>query len=78
MKNKTNLREVLGLNEGFVSGFNDVKGYGFIKMADSRQVFVHYTSIISEGFKTLAVNQKVTFDLYTENDKLIAKNVKKE
>jgi CspA family cold shock protein len=49
---------------GSVKWFNDSKGYGFIQAEnDARDVFVHYTAIQGEGFKTLAEGQKVVFDL---------------
>jgi CspA family cold shock protein len=49
---------------GSVKWFNDSKGYGFIQAEiDARDVFVHYTAIQGEGFKTLAEGQKVDFEL---------------
>ena len=49
---------------GSVKWFNDSKGYGFIQAEnDTRDVFVHYSAIQGDGFKTLAEGQKVTFDL---------------
>ena len=49
---------------GSVKWFNDSKGYGFIQADDNdRDVFVHYTAIQGEGFKTLAEGQKVDFEL---------------
>jgi CspA family cold shock protein len=49
---------------GSVKWFNDSKGYGFIQAEnDARDVFVHYSAIAGEGFKTLAEGQKVDFDL---------------
>lgn len=49
---------------GLVKWFNDAKGYGFIQQEGSdKDVFVHYTAIQGEGFKTLAEGQKVDFDL---------------
>jgi CspA family cold shock protein len=49
---------------GLVKWFNDAKGYGFIQQdGDDRDVFVHYTSIQGDGFKTLAEGQKVDFEL---------------
>lgn len=49
---------------GIVSWFNDSKGYGFVKEQESqREVFVHYTAITGEGFKTLAEDQAISFDL---------------
>ena len=43
--------------------FNTRKGYGFIAAADGKDVFVHYSSISSEGYKTLAEGDPVSFDI---------------
>lgn len=49
---------------GLVKWFNDAKGYGFIQQEGSdKDVFVHYTAIQGDGFKTLAEGQKVEFEL---------------
>ena len=49
---------------GLVKWFNDSKGYGFIQADGSDQdIFVHYTSIQGDGFKTLVEGQKVEFEL---------------
>ena len=46
---------------GTVKWFNDAKGYGFIEQEDGPDVFVHFSAISAEGFKTLAEGQKVEF-----------------
>ena len=51
---------------GKVKWFNAEKGYGFIEREDGGDVFVHFSAIQSEGFKTLEEGQPVTFD--TEAD----------
>ncbi|MDR3605903.1 MAG: cold-shock protein [Oligoflexia bacterium] len=49
---------------GSVKWFNDSKGYGFIQAdGNDRDVFVHYSAIQGDGFKTLAEGQKVHFEL---------------
>ncbi len=55
---------------GIVKWFNDSKGFGYIACDDQsacegKDVFVHYTAIIKDGFKTLAEGQRVSFDLVT-------------
>jgi CspA family cold shock protein len=54
------------MNTGTVKSFNSEKGYGFITGEDDEDVFVHFSAIQVEGFKTLTEGQKVTFD--TEPD----------
>ena len=49
--------------EGTVKWFNDAKGYGFITADDGVDVFVHHTSIMSEGFRSLAENERVSFEI---------------
>ncbi|OAE11278.1 cold-shock protein [Pseudomonas simiae] len=49
---------------GTVKWFNDSKGFGFISQDDNgAEVFVHFTAIQREGFKTLTENQKVEFEV---------------
>ena len=48
---------------GKVKWFNDAKGYGFIQREDGEDVFVHFTAIQSDGFKTLAEGQEVEFEV---------------
>jgi CspA family cold shock protein len=48
---------------GTVKWFNAEKGYGFIQSDDGEDVFVHYSGIVGEGFKTLEEGQEVEFDV---------------
>ena len=49
---------------GIVKWFNDAKGFGFITPEDgSKDVFVHFSAILNDGFKTLAEGQKVEFEI---------------
>ena len=49
---------------GTVKWFNESKGFGFITPEDgSKDVFVHFSAIASQGFRTLAEGQKVTFEV---------------
>lgn len=48
---------------GIVKWFNEVKGFGFITQDGGSDVFVHYTAIKQEGFKTLEEGQRVEFDV---------------
>jgi len=48
---------------GRVKWFNDSKGYGFIEQEGGKDIFVHYTAIEGEGFKSLAEGQKVEFEI---------------
>ena len=49
--------------QGKVKWFNSEKGYGFIQRAGERDLFVHFSSIKSEGFKTLPEGALVEFDI---------------
>lgn len=48
---------------GKVKWFSDAKGYGFIEVEGSRDVFVHYSAIQKEGYRTLDEGQAVAFDV---------------
>ena len=60
---------------GKVKWFDERKGYGFISRDDGDDVFVHYSEIESEGFKTLTENQEVSFELKEGPKGLQASNV---
>jgi CspA family cold shock protein len=56
-------RRMLMKLTGRVKWFNDSKGYGFIEQEGGKDIFVHYTAIQGEGFKSLAEGQKVEFEI---------------
>ncbi len=65
--------------EGTVKWFNPEKGYGFISQEDGEDLFVHFSEIQMDGFKTLDEGAAVTFDITTgQNGKLQASNVVKQ
>lgn len=63
--------------KGIVKWFNDKKGYGFIKQEDGRDIFVHFSSVNMQGFKTLAEGDEVSFDVEESDRGPVAKNVVK-
>ena len=64
--------------EGTVKWFNPDKGYGFISQEGGEDLFVHFSEIQMDGFKTLDEGQKVSFEVTTgSNGKLQASNVVK-
>ena len=56
------------MNKGTVKWFNNQKGYGFISDESGKDVFVHYTGLTMDGFKTLDEGQAVEFEV-TEGEK---------
>ena len=64
------------MNEGKVKWFNDSKGYGFIEKDEGGDVFVHFSAIAAEGFRTLAEGQRVEFDEEQGPKGLQAKDVR--
>ena len=63
------------MSEGSVKWFNEKKGYGFIQQENGQDLFVHYTAIQGDGFKTLAEGQKVRFEVEDTPKGPKAKNV---
>ena len=68
----------LKMAQGSVKWFNPEKGYGFISQENGEDLFVHYSEIKMDGFRTLEDGQKVSFDVVEGNDgKMQASNVEK-
>lgn len=60
---------------GKVKWFNESKGFGFIVRQEGEEIFVHWTAIVSEGYKTLMMGQSVEFDIYEGQKGFHAQNV---
>ena len=65
------------MTRGKVKWFNDAKGYGFIEQEGGEDVFVHFSAITMEGFKTLAEGQVVAFEIQSGAKGLHAANVQR-
>ena len=65
------------MTKGVVKWFNDSKGFGFIEQENGADVFVHFSSIQGDGFKSLAEGQDVSFDVVQGAKGLQAANVMK-
>jgi CspA family cold shock protein len=70
--------EVLQMNKGTVKWFNADKGYGFITGEDGKDVFVHFSAIQGEGFKSLDEGQSVSYELVEGAKGMQAANVEKQ
>ena len=61
-------RREVALAEGTVKWFNSEKGYGFIESADGPDLFVHYSAILSDGFRALDEGDRVEFEVQAGRD----------
>lgn len=68
-------RRDIAMAEGQVKWFNEKKGFGFIQQDDGQDLFVHYTAISGDGFKTLTEGQRVRFEIEETAKGPKAKNV---
>jgi CspA family cold shock protein len=59
----TKEQESMTMTQGTVKWFNDAKGFGFIELEGGQDVFVHFSAISMEGFKTLAQGDPVVFEI---------------
>ena len=64
--------------DGTVKWFRDKKGYGFISREDGDDIFVHFSAIVADGFKSLKEGEKVTFEITQGPKGLQAANVAKQ
>jgi cold shock protein len=63
--------------QGKVKWFNDAKGFGFIAQNEGKDVFVHHTAIVADGFRSLAEGDEVEFEITNGPKGLAATNVRK-
>ena len=78
MKMHIVLEDIGGYMTGKVKWFNAAKGYGFITGDDGQEVFVHFSAILADGYKTLEDGQEVEYDLNNGEKGPQAINVRKK
>ena len=71
------VQRFIGMAKGKVKWFNDAKGFGFIAQESGPDVFVHFTAIQADGFRSLAEGDAVEFDVAQGPKGLQAQNVRK-
>src|SRR4026207_26098 len=69
--------EVVAMAKGTVKWFNDAKGFGFIAQDGGKDVFVHHTAIVADGFRSLSEGDSVEFEIVDGPKGLQASNVKR-
>lgn len=62
---------------GNVKWFNAEKGFGFIRTEEEKDIFVHYSQIVQDGYKSLNEGEAVRFEIFESEKGLQAKNVEK-
>ena len=65
------------MEQGTVKWFNSAKGFGFVSRASGEDVFVHFKSIVGEGYKTLNEGDPVSFEVVESDKGLKAQNVQR-
>ena len=65
------------MEKGVVKWFNSAKGYGFISRENGEDVFVHFSSIVADGYRTLTQGDEVEFEVTDGSKGLQATNVRK-
>jgi CspA family cold shock protein len=63
------------MSKGTVKWFNDSKGYGFIARPEGEDLFVHFSAIAADGFRTLAEGEEVEFEMAETENGFRASNV---
>ena len=74
---RTRIQQEFQVASGTVKWFNEAKGFGFISQPEGEDVFVHFSAIAGEGFKTLAEGEALEFDVTRGPKGLQAANVRK-
>jgi CspA family cold shock protein len=69
------VKEAVHVAQGTVKWFSNEKGYGFIEREEGEDVFVHFSAISSEGYKSLQEGQRVEFEVVQGDKGLQAANV---
>jgi CspA family cold shock protein len=73
----TSKNQELAMASGKVKWFDNKKGFGFIAQSSGQDVFVHHSSIVGPGFKTLNEGDEVSFDVVASDKGLKAQNVQR-
>ena len=72
----TSIKEQVQMEQGTVKWFNDAKGFGFLSRPNGEDVFVHFSAIQTNGFRSLQEGQPVTFDVVKGPKGFQAENVR--